>query len=123
MYSGLLPEGLTEDDLSPDDEDDEQEGEAAQRMMREGEKCGSSAAKLNSTGGNTRTNSAASEADSEYPTCSMPGISQEMWQVCQVDTQQARLSELRERCTAHIDLSVSERNIYIYIFFQKKCDR
>lgn len=109
MYSGLLPEGLTEDDLSPDDQEDEQEGEAAGRM-REGEKCGSSAAKLNSTGENTRTNSAASDADSEYPTCSMPGISQEMWQVCQIDTQQARRSDFRERRTAHIDLSVSERN-------------
>lgn len=79
MYSGLLPEGLTEDDLSADDQEDEQEGEAAERM-REGEKCGSSAAKLNSTGENTRTNPAASDADSEYPACSMPGISQEMWQ-------------------------------------------
>lgn len=81
MYSGLLPQGLTEDDLSPEDVEDEQEG-GAEDMMTGGEKSGSSAEKLNSTGEYTRTNSAAGDAHSEYPTCSMPGVSQKMWQVC-----------------------------------------
>ncbi|XP_075875228.1 protein FAM204A isoform X2 [Nelusetta ayraudi] len=79
MYSGLLPQGLTEDDLSPDDEDDEQEGDAAETMTGD-EKSESSVGKLNSTEEDTRTNSAAGDAQIEYPTCSMPGISQEMWQ-------------------------------------------
>lgn len=75
MYSGLLPEGLTEDDLSPDDEEDEQE------------KCETSAEKLSSAGENTgslveaQSVHAASDADIESPSYSMPGISQEMWQV------------------------------------------
>ncbi|XP_038593494.1 protein FAM204A isoform X1 [Micropterus salmoides] len=74
MYSGLLPEGLTEDDLSPDDEEDEQE------------KCETSAEKLSSAGENTgslveaQSVHAASDADIESPSYSMPGISQEMWQ-------------------------------------------
>lgn len=86
MYSGLLPQGLTEDDLSPDDEEDEQEGDAAETMTGD-EKSESSAGKLNSTEEDTRTNSAAGDAQIEYPTCSLPGISQEMWQVCQFETQ------------------------------------
>ena len=82
MYSGLLPKGLTEDDLSPDDEEDDVE------EKREGEKCESSAEKLSSAGENTvsvmeaQSTHIASDEDSDSPTCSMPGISQEMWQVC-----------------------------------------
>ncbi|KAI3363013.1 hypothetical protein L3Q82_011669 [Scortum barcoo] len=80
MYSGLLPKGLTEDDLSPDEEEveeEEQEDDAEQR--REGDK-------LSSAGENTgcvvegQSTQAASDADSDPTTCSMPGISQEMWQ-------------------------------------------
>ncbi|XP_029305934.1 protein FAM204A isoform X2 [Cottoperca gobio] len=80
MYSGLLPKGLTEDDLSPDDEEDDVE------EKREGEKCESSAEKLSSAGENTvsvveaHSTHTACDADSDSPTCSMPGISQEMWQ-------------------------------------------
>ncbi|XP_051232087.1 protein FAM204A isoform X2 [Dicentrarchus labrax] len=71
MYSGLLPKGLTEDDLSPNDEEDEQEDGVEER--REGEK-------LSSVGENTQSTNAASDADSDSPTCGIPGISQEMWQ-------------------------------------------
>ncbi|XP_076598387.1 protein FAM204A isoform X2 [Chaetodon auriga] len=84
MYSGLLPKGLTEDDLSTDDEEDEQEDDDERR--REAEKCESSGEKLNSAGENTGTvveaqpTHAANDADSDSPNCSMPGISQEMWQ-------------------------------------------
>lgn len=87
MYSGLLPKGLTEDDLSPDDEEDEQEDDVEEKG-REGEKCWVSAAKLSSAGENTgsvveaQSTHDASDSDSNSPTCSMPGISQEMWQVC-----------------------------------------
>lgn len=85
MYSGLLPQGLTEDDLSPDDDEDAQGGDAAETMTG-GEKSERSVGKLNSSGEDTHNNSAASGAHIEYPTCSMPGISQEMWQVCQLKT-------------------------------------
>ncbi len=90
MYSGLLPKGLTEDDLSPDDEEDEQEEDVGEKRERG---RGSSAEKLSSAGGNTgsvvegQSTHAASDADSEPPTCSMPGISQEMWQVCRFSVQ------------------------------------
>lgn len=75
MYSGLLPKGLTEDDLSPDDEE-----------QREGEKCESSAEKWSSVGGNTgsmveeQSSHTVSDADYESATSRLPGISQEMWQ-------------------------------------------
>ncbi|XP_010732848.3 protein FAM204A isoform X2 [Larimichthys crocea] len=79
MYSGLLPKGLTEDDLSPDDEEED----VAVEKRREGD---SSAGKLSCAGENTdsvveaQATHSASDADSDSPTCSMPGISQEMWQ-------------------------------------------
>lgn len=88
MYSGLLPQGLTEDDLSPDDDDDESEqGDDAAETMTGSEKSQRSLGKLNSSGEDTHTNSAAGGPHIEYPTCSMPGISQEMWQVCQLKAQ------------------------------------
>ncbi|XP_053189022.1 protein FAM204A isoform X3 [Scomber japonicus] len=75
MYSGLLPKGLTEEDLSPDDEE-----------QTEGENCESSAEKRSSVGGNTgcmveeQSSHTVTDADCESATCSLPGISQEMWQ-------------------------------------------
>lgn len=83
MYSGLLPQGLTEDDLSPDDDENEQGDDAAETMIG-GEKSERSVGKLNSSGEDTGTNFAAGGAHIENPTCSMPGISQDMWQVCQL---------------------------------------
>ncbi|XP_034754785.1 protein FAM204A isoform X7 [Etheostoma cragini] len=80
MYSGLLPKGLTEDDLSPDDEGDDVE------EKREVENCEMSAERLISAGENTgsvleaQSTLPGSDADSDSLTCSMPGISQEMWQ-------------------------------------------
>lgn len=59
MYSGLLPKGLTEDDLSSDDEE-ERGGSVVE----------------------AQPSHAAPDAGSVSPTCSMPGTSQEMWQVC-----------------------------------------
>lgn len=86
MYSGLLPKGLTEDDLSSDDGEDNQENDA--EKTRQGEKCEISGEKLSSVGENTgsvveaHSSHTTSDADSDNPRCSMPGISQEMWQVC-----------------------------------------
>ncbi|XP_059214759.1 protein FAM204A isoform X2 [Centropristis striata] len=74
MYSGLLPNGLTEDDLSPDDEEDNVE------EKREGEKCDSFAGENTVSVVEAQSTHTASDVDSDSPTCSMPGISQEMWQ-------------------------------------------
>lgn len=88
MYSGLLPNGLTEDDLSPDDEEDKQENDAVEKT-KEGETRLMSREKLSSVEENTGTvierqsSQTGTDADSDPPTCSMPGISQETWQVCQ----------------------------------------
>ncbi|XP_055358192.1 protein FAM204A isoform X2 [Betta splendens] len=85
MYSGLLPNDLTEDDLSPDDEEDKQENDAEEKTKQSETRLISSE-KLSSAGENTDTvietqsSHTASDADSEFPTCGMPGISQEMWQ-------------------------------------------
>ncbi|TKS85300.1 Protein FAM204A [Collichthys lucidus] len=68
MYSGLLPKGLTEDDLSPDDEEED----VAVEKRRGGENTDSVV--------EAQSTHAASDAHSDSPTCSMPGISQEMWQ-------------------------------------------
>ncbi|XP_008282845.1 protein FAM204A isoform X2 [Stegastes partitus] len=81
MYSGLLPKGITEDDLSPDEEAEQQE-DVEER--REGEKGSaenlSSAAENTSPVLETQSTYNAGDADSDSPTCSMPGISQEAWQ-------------------------------------------
>lgn len=76
MYSGLLPKGVTEDDLSTDDEEDKQEDV---EEKRENEKA--SAESLSSVV-ETQSTHTAGAADDDSPTCSLPGISQEMWQVC-----------------------------------------
>lgn len=81
MYSGLLPNGLTEDDLSLSDEDDEQAGDVEEKRT-EHEKFDSSALRKPSSVVEAQSTHTAADADSDSPTCSMPGISQEMWQVC-----------------------------------------
>ncbi|XP_008320352.1 protein FAM204A [Cynoglossus semilaevis] len=63
-YSGLLPKGFTEEDLSLSDDEDMQE--AAVKKDTE-EKCESSAQTV-------------SNALSDSPTCNLPGISQQNWQ-------------------------------------------
>lgn len=84
MYSGFLPKGLTEEDLSPE-EDEQERGVEEQREGEDTETC---RGKLISAGKNKDTLVDAeslptiSDANSESPTCSLPGISQEMWQVC-----------------------------------------
>ncbi|KAM9847350.1 protein FAM204A isoform 2-T2 [Aulostomus maculatus] len=75
MYSGLLPKGLTEDDLSPDEEGDEQERDVEEEE-KGSKKRESSAEKLSSDGEN---HGSVVETQST-PTCSLPGISREMWQ-------------------------------------------
>uniref|UniRef100_A0A3Q4HL61 Family with sequence similarity 204 member A n=1 Tax=Neolamprologus brichardi TaxID=32507 RepID=A0A3Q4HL61_NEOBR len=77
MYSGLLPSGLTEDDLSSDDEEDKPgDLEDEKREFEKG-----SAKNTCSLQESQSTHT----ANSDSPTCSMPGISQEMWQVCCID--------------------------------------
>ncbi|XP_077352177.1 protein FAM204A isoform X2 [Festucalex cinctus] len=62
MYSGLLPKGLTEDDLSPDEQEEEHESEV--------DRNDSPVVKTPTVVDNTN----------ELSTCCMPGISQETWQ-------------------------------------------
>lgn len=80
MYSGLLPKGLTEEDLSSEDDEQEEEEEEKRRTVREPESC---AGKLNSTGENTGSlgEAQSTPAGADAESC-LPGISQEMWQVC-----------------------------------------
>lgn len=70
MYSGLLPKGLTEDDLSTDEEE-QTEGENRESSV--GENTGSIVEEQSSH--------TVTDADCKSATCSLPGISQEMWQV------------------------------------------
>uniref|UniRef100_A0A3Q0QWJ0 Family with sequence similarity 204 member A n=1 Tax=Amphilophus citrinellus TaxID=61819 RepID=A0A3Q0QWJ0_AMPCI len=90
MYSGLLPNGLTEDDLSPDDDEEKQEDLVEEE--RQGENTGSQ-----------EVSQSAQAADSDSPTCSMPGVSQEMWQKFQDlrrkkdDIQTLKVEERRKR--------------------------
>lgn len=90
MYSGLLPNGLTEDDLSPDDDEEKQEDLVEEE--RQGENTGS-----------PEVSQSAQAADSDSPTCSMPGVSQEMWQKFQDmrrkkdDIQTLKVEERRKR--------------------------
>lgn len=74
MYSGLLPKDLTEDELSPDEEEDEQE----EKM--EGT-CEASAGKSNCVV-EAQSIPEARNTDINFSTCGLPGVSKEMWQVC-----------------------------------------
>lgn len=74
MYSGLLPKDLTEDELSPDEEEDEQEANV------EGT-CERSAGKSNSVV-EAQSIPEAMNIDNNFPTGGLPGVSKEMWQVC-----------------------------------------
>ncbi|XP_035029200.2 protein FAM204A isoform X3 [Hippoglossus stenolepis] len=65
MYSGLLPKGWTEDDLS-----DEEQEEAVEEKRTMEEKCESS----------VMEDAPVTHTVTGSPTCSLPGVSQEMWQ-------------------------------------------
>lgn len=73
MYSGLLPKDLTEEELSPDEDEDEQEEDA------EGT-CEGSPGKSNSVV--QQSIPEATNIDNNFPTCGLPGVSKELWQVC-----------------------------------------
>lgn len=60
MYSGLLPRGVTEDDLSPEEEEEEGGGEEEKETEKE-------------------TPSTQAGCDVDSLSCSLPGISQDMW--------------------------------------------
>lgn len=80
MYSGLLPKGVTEDELSTDDE----EGELADGVKEEREAendSATTAAANTSRVEETESTFSAGDADDDSPTCSLPGVSQGMWRV------------------------------------------
>ncbi|XP_034408478.1 protein FAM204A isoform X2 [Cyclopterus lumpus] len=75
MYSGLLPKGFTEDDLSPDEE------KGGVEEKKEGEKCeGSAGGNASVPVAEAQSTHTADDADSDAATSSVPGVSQEMWQ-------------------------------------------
>lgn len=82
MYRGLLPKGLTDLELSSDDEIDGVSQEAQSKskglvgslQISEEEHCGASVEKEPFT--------ANLIENDRSPDCSLPGISQGMWQVC-----------------------------------------
>lgn len=74
MYSGLLPKDLTENELSPDEEEDEQEENV------EGT-CERSAGKSHSVV-EAQSIPEGRNIDINFPSCGLPGVSKEMWQVC-----------------------------------------
>ncbi|XP_061693862.1 protein FAM204A [Syngnathoides biaculeatus] len=64
MYSGLLPKGLTEEDLSPDDQEEEREHEVGEEY----------------TENQVFKTPTVIDATNAPGTCNLPGISQETWQ-------------------------------------------
>ncbi|XP_072292849.1 protein FAM204A [Eucyclogobius newberryi] len=93
MYSGLLPEGLTEEELSPDEEEEE---EPRKLISKEQSKAASAAsASVSSSVDSVSACDASSDAQS-----SLPGISQEMWQkfkVLQKKKEEAKIIEVPRR--------------------------
>lgn len=72
MYSGLLPKDVAAEELSPDEDEDDQEEDGEGRRERAPGKS-HSAAEQSIPEANT---------DHNFPTCGLPGVSKEMWQVC-----------------------------------------
>ncbi|CAG6017838.1 unnamed protein product [Menidia menidia] len=81
MYSGLLPKGITEEELSPDEGEDEQGDNQHNRDGRSGlaEKL-TCAADNSPSAGQLQSTHADRDADIGSPSSTMPGISPEMWQ-------------------------------------------
>ncbi|XP_028325337.1 protein FAM204A isoform X2 [Gouania willdenowi] len=71
MYSWILPKGVTEDDLSSDD-DVVDGGSGAENVTFDAENSVSQAEKQSAV--------TVGDADTESPTCSLPGVPQESWQ-------------------------------------------
>ncbi|XP_047668883.1 protein FAM204A isoform X2 [Tachysurus fulvidraco] len=72
MYSGLLPKGLSEADLSPDEEE-ENTDEDKTRTGTETEKCPAESDQ------NVQNDSSSSSSSSSCPDNCLPGVSQDLW--------------------------------------------
>uniref|UniRef100_A0A3B3XVV0 Family with sequence similarity 204 member A n=1 Tax=Poecilia mexicana TaxID=48701 RepID=A0A3B3XVV0_9TELE len=117
MYSGLLPKDLTEDDLSPDEEEkDEPENDVVENL---------SAGNLSHVAENTgfpddgESTQTGNEVDDDSRTCSMPGISEEMWQKFQVlrkkkdEIKTTKIHERRKRRRKKVCPAVLFVHIYL----------
>ena len=85
MYSGLLPKGFTESDLSSDAEEDgqcEEEQGNTPNSSTENVRGIAGETSLTADGVDPSQTPADPQQDREPPTDILPGISQEMWQVC-----------------------------------------
>ncbi|XP_072247483.1 protein FAM204A [Leuresthes tenuis] len=82
MYSGLLPKGITEEELSPDEEEDAQGDDLEQNRDGKNGSAENFRCATENIGSVVEAQSTATdrEADKDSPTSSMPGISPEMWQ-------------------------------------------
>lgn len=90
MYSGLLPKGLTEDDLSPDEEDEE--GMKAESGSAAAENSGPEAA--------AAPTATAGDPDTRSPSCSLPGIPQDLW---------LKFQDLRKKKDEFKDMKIPRR--------------
>ncbi|XP_008428261.1 protein FAM204A [Poecilia reticulata] len=77
MYSGLLPKDLTEDDLSPDEEEKDEPENDVENLSAGNLSHVAENTDFPDDGGSTQTGNGV---DDDSRTCSMPGISEEMWQ-------------------------------------------
>ncbi|XP_060727728.1 protein FAM204A [Tachysurus vachellii] len=79
MYSGLLPKGLSEADLSPDEEeeDDTDEDKINKRTDPETEKC--PAESDQNVQNDSSSSSSSASASSSCPDSCLPGVSQDLW--------------------------------------------
>lgn len=83
MYSGLLPKGLAESDLSSDDEEDRQsEQEQGDKPSCSTENGRNTAGRASLTAVEVDSSQTPADPQRSPPTDTLPGISQEMWQVC-----------------------------------------
>ncbi|XP_026795001.3 protein FAM204A [Pangasianodon hypophthalmus] len=77
MYSGFLPKGLSEADLSPDEEEENTQEKQNKLIATETEKC---PAESEQNVQNDLSSSSSSSSSSSPPDSCLPGVSQDLWQ-------------------------------------------
>ncbi|KAB5582115.1 hypothetical protein PHYPO_G00183450 [Pangasianodon hypophthalmus] len=77
MYSGFLPKGLSEADLSPDEEEENTQEKQNKLIGTETEKC---PAESEQNVQNDLSSSSSSSSSSSPPDSCLPGVSQDLWQ-------------------------------------------
>lgn len=78
MYSGLLPRGLSEADLSPDNEGEEENTQEETQNTRTANETERSPAESDQ---NVQNESSSSSSSSSFESC-LPGVSHHLYHVC-----------------------------------------